>query len=271
MQLVHLAKPNSERPLDNAQSAALTIARVVSCIGTRAFGTTAIRTLNSTLPLCWWSVYSLYDARPPSMHTSGSFEVPDRTAEAFESYRDGLYRTDQTFSAARRELRNGDAALTHWRADEIPAKHRGAIYTRNELRERVSLVRTQRDGALMAINLYRHESQRPFDDGELDFLCKLGTPLLACVDLHLRTPLPVSVSLPAPPATQRASFLDALPKREREVCGRLLRGWTYDGIASDLGISAATVKTYRDRAFDRLEIHHRNELFALALSEATSI
>jgi len=37
----------------------------------------------------------------------------------------------------------------------------------------------------------------------------------------------------------------------------------YEGIANDLGISSAIVKTFRDRAFDRLGIHHRNELFAL--------
>ena len=37
-------------------------------------------------------------------------------------------------------------------------------------------------------------------------------------------------------------------------------------MAVDLGISAGTVKTYRDRAFDRRGIHHRNELFALALA-----
>ena len=33
----------------------------------------------------------------------------------------------------------------------------------------------------------------------------------------------------------------------------------------DLGLSLPTVKTYRNRAFARLGIHFRNELFALAL------
>ena len=43
----------------------------------------------------------------------------------------------------------------------------------------------------------------------------------------------------------------------------MLKGITYDGIAVDLGVTAGTIKTYRDRAFERLGIHHRNELFAL--------
>jgi DNA-binding CsgD family transcriptional regulator len=40
---------------------------------------------------------------------------------------------------------------------------------------------------------------------------------------------------------------------------------TQDGIASDLGLTVPTVKTYRNRAFARLGIHFRNELFALVM------
>jgi DNA-binding NarL/FixJ family response regulator len=51
-----------------------------------------------------------------------------------------------------------------------------------------------------------------------------------------------------------------------DVCERLLRGWSYDGIAADMGLSVATVKTYRARAFGRLGLHFRSELFALLRS-----
>lgn len=57
----------------------------------------------------------------------------------------------------------------------------------------------------------------------------------------------------------------ALTARELDVCERLLRGWTYDGIAADLGLGLATVKTYRARAFDRLGLHFKSELFAAFL------
>ena len=55
----------------------------------------------------------------------------------------------------------------------------------------------------------------------------------------------------------------ALTPRECEVCARLLCGMTQDGIANDLGLSLPTVKTYRNRAFARLGIHFKNELFSL--------
>ena len=56
-----------------------------------------------------------------------------------------------------------------------------------------------------------------------------------------------------------------LTDRELDVCARLLQGMTHEGIASDLGLSVPTVKTYRNRAFARLGIHFRNELFARVL------
>lgn len=56
-----------------------------------------------------------------------------------------------------------------------------------------------------------------------------------------------------------------LTARELDVCEGILRGWTYDGIAVDLGLTPASVKTYRNRAFDRLGIHYRSQLFALLM------
>ncbi|MFN6997848.1 MAG: helix-turn-helix transcriptional regulator, partial [Aquincola tertiaricarbonis] len=60
----------------------------------------------------------------------------------------------------------------------------------------------------------------------------------------------------------------ALTPRELDVLERLLQGMTYDGIAADIGLSLATVKTYRARAFERLDIHFKNELFALFVPDA---
>ena len=79
----------------------------------------------------------------------------------------------------------------------------------------------------------------------------------------------LSHSLPA----LRERLLRAHPgltERELDVCARLLHGMTQEGIACDLGLSLPTVKTYRNRAFSRLGIHFRNELFALALGTQRS-
>jgi DNA-binding NarL/FixJ family response regulator len=69
--------------------------------------------------------------------------------------------------------------------------------------------------------------------------------------------------MPATAARKRLlAACPALTPRELDVCERLLLGWSHDGVAADLGLSTATVKTYRTRAFGRLGLHFRSELFA---------
>ena len=263
MLLVHFDKPDGARISDGSAKESLAVAKVISCVGHRDFGVSALSGLNDVLSLCWMSIYSLRINQPPLFHGGGSLQVPDRTTEAFHFYRQGIYLTDQTFDAAKDRLKSGEAAITHCHAQEIPEKHRRGIYTRNGLQERISLVRMKDDGSLLAINLYRNEHQGTFHDADIDVLCRLGEPLFSCVDLHIQLSAAPADADDSPKLT---GPLQGLPKREREVCERLLRGWTYDGVAVDLGISSGTVKAYRDRAFDRLGIHHRNELFALALA-----
>lgn len=88
--------------------------------------------------------------------------------------------------------------------------------------------------------------------------------------------LPVNAMLIAPQIRMAADALPVLrmrlvrlqrelTDRELDVCARLLQGMTHEGIATDLGLSVPTVKTYRNRAFARLGIHFRNELFARVL------
>ena len=46
-----------------------------------------------------------------------------------------------------------------------------------------------------------------------------------------------------------------LTPQELAVCLHLLRGLSHAGIAAELGLKESTVKTYRNRAFARLDIH----------------
>ena len=270
MQLVMLDQ--SRAAPSHGERASMALAGVIGCVGRADFGTAALARLSSAMMLCWWSVYSLYPDGPPRMHTSGACNADDHTVQAFETYRHGLYERDQTFLEATERTRAGGSALTHWHSREIARDHRQRIYARHGLMERVSLVSPQSDGGVLAINLYRGTAQPAFDDEDMDTFRAWGAPLLATLQLHIRSTALMAMAADAvpEPRTRNASCLDGLPRREREVCDRLLRGWTYDGIAADLQISSGTVKTYRDRAFDRLGLHHRNELFALALKDVTN-
>ncbi|MBL0944488.1 MAG: LuxR family transcriptional regulator [Hydrogenophaga sp.] len=251
MQLIPLPLAPS-RP---APRAALdTLTGFIGTVGADDFGQRALAQLNQLLLVSSWSVFRLHDDRPPSMPASGTYGLPDHTGDSWKTYRESLYQRDQTFVAARDQARHTPEMLVHWNAREIPRPHRERIYTRAGLRERLSLIGRDSEPGLLSVNLYRHEGQRPFSDDEIDAVGSATSLLLACVKRHIAL---------SSVATQTRSALDALTRREREVCERLLKGLTYDGIAADMGVSAGTVKTYRNRAFERLGIHHRNQLFAL--------
>lgn len=271
MFLLTLEPPPAAPPASSRERAALALAGVLGCVGEPGFGASALAQLNRALQACWISVYRLHERLPPAIVDTAAFQVEDGTQDAWRAYRGGLYEHDDTFRAARERVGAGETVLTHWHAHEIRREHRQPIYTRHGLRERLSLVEQDGPGRLLAVNLYRHEGQPAFGEGEVDLLSEWGAPLLAAVRLHARLSMRSANETHARPAADHVALhplLRTLPRREREVCAGLLKGLTYDGIGAELGIGAGTVKTYRDRAFDRLGLHHRNELFALVLQNS---
>jgi len=246
--------------LGMADAIAAVMGPAIGTLGSPAFSGASLQGLNAAgLRAASWSVYQVWQDRAPVLHLSASLGVVDQTQDCFRAYRDGLYRIDRSFDA----VPPGRQGLVRMHADEAPnAAHREAIYRRHGVLERLSVVRRGDDGALFAINLYHHEHQGAFADNELAGFADVAPLLLAAVQRHVDLLAPVAAEAPASPRTALRARCSALTERELDVCERLLRGWSYDGIAADMGLSVATVKTYRARAFDRLGMHFKSELFA---------
>jgi DNA-binding CsgD family transcriptional regulator len=237
------------------------VAALVGAIGGDAFASEALEALNQPVRAASWAVYRVRPDRAPVMHWSASRGVPDTTGACFSAYCGGLYRDDRSFDPVPSSASPGQAAVLHMRAEAAPSQaHREIIYRRHRILERLSVAAREADGSLLAINLYRHEHQGPFSGIERERVEALAPVLLASVRRHL------ALSQRAPAAPDARDLLvracPGLTARELDVCERLLRGMTHDGIAADLGLSLATVKTYRARAFERLGLHFRSELFA---------
>lgn len=138
------------------------------------------------------------------------------------------------------------------------------------MKERLSVIQHE-SSSVFAINFYRHVHQRPFTDAHLSDLAALAPVLLTLVQKQIALASP-KVSNDVREVRNVSNWVGklkalnpALSDREADVCARLLMGMTQDGIASDLGLSLATVKTYRNRAFARLGIHFKSQLFSLFL------
>lgn len=258
---------SAELPAALAARSQQALAGLIATLGEASFAQDALQALNTAVQVASWSVYRLCGPgaeQAPVLHLSASLGVHDSTRHCFDAYREGLYRRDGSFDGVRRAARPGHALVLRMRADEAPnAEHREIIYRRHRLAERLSVAALEDDGSLLAVNLYHHEHQGAFSAAEHEGFATMAPLVLAAVRRHL------SLTAPAPSpsrSTGRREALSAacpaLTARELDICERLLRGYSHDGVAADLGLSVATVKTYRARAFARLGLHFRSELFA---------
>ncbi|WP_443098584.1 helix-turn-helix transcriptional regulator [Variovorax sp. CCNWLW225] len=234
---------------------------VVPAVGEPGFGACLLEAMASALPVGSFSVYRT--GSRPAIFLSGSRGMPDTTRDCWRAYLSGPIRSDRTL----RETSAPQLRVCHITAPEVPAEHRAKVYEAHGVVERVSVVEEEPaacDDALFAVNFYRHTHQRPLSDAQLADFGIAGRLLMALARKHIAlTRVDVADELRA----RLLARCPALTTQELNVCLRLLRGMTQEGIASDMGLALPTVKTYRNRAFNRLGIHFRSELFALMLPE----
>ncbi|MDI9232500.1 helix-turn-helix transcriptional regulator [Limnohabitans lacus] len=234
---------------------------LIGLMGQREFETSLLGHVQPLVPAASYSIYQTGSGCDPTRFMSSSLGIPDTTRECWNAYLSGPYRSDRTLAV--QDTAPDGMVLCHITAPEVPAPHRTRVYEAHGMAERVSIVQRQ-NAAIFAINFYRHDHQRPFSDGQLSDFEALAPALLSLAQKQIELTRPrLGKRSPSDWVQPLQSLAPALTERERDVCARLLSGMTQEGIARDLGVSLPTVKTYRNRAFARLGIHFKSELFAL--------
>lgn len=259
-------------------SAGEVLAGMISRLGQAHFEDAVLDGLYPLMPAASWSVYRTGAGAAPVLFMSASHGVPDTTRDCWRAYLAGPYSSDRTLALEPACVEpEKTPLLCHITAQELPGEHRARVYETHGIAERVSIVRQQGDAAVFAINFYRHTHQAAFSDAQLGAFEVLAPALLELTQKHISLSAAsgaglvwgASANLPIDAWRQRLLALcPDLTQRELAVCARILRGMTLEGIACDLCLALPTVKTYRSRAFARLGIHFRNELFARVLAAA---
>lgn len=250
------------------------IAGVIPSLGEAGFGPALLGALCSALPFGSLSVYRT-GARP-AIFLTASLGVQDTTRDCWRAYLSGPIRDDRTLRAstsASQLSMTPRPRLCHITAGEVPVEHRAKVYEAHGVAERLSVVEEESDGAVFAVNFYRHGHQQALGDHQIADFSRWGNAVMALARKHIALSThPTAVDMTRVAHADRLRELQPdLTARELEVCVRLLRGMSQDGIAADLSIGLPTVKTYRNRAFARLGIHFKSELFALASGGSTSV
>ncbi len=117
-------------------------------------------------------------------------------------------------------------------------------------------------------NYYFATGTEAFSLREVENLARLAETASQCILRHLELrAAPAEPSRPDPATVSRilGRRAPSLAVREREVCSRIVTGYTTEAIALDLGITANSVATYRKRAYAKLGICSQHQLFLLCL------
>jgi DNA-binding CsgD family transcriptional regulator len=181
----------------------------------------------------------------------------------FPAYCRWYQRQDPVCDAYSAAPRSSDVALQRVRPAHIASPgFRRRIFDEAGIVERISVVQRGAD-AWRVMNVARHVSDGCCTDGEIDALVGL-----ACLVLPM---LPMNRQLAQDRASPSVEELElrfarryaVLPARERQVCARAAAGLGVAETARELGISAASVLTYRQRAYQRLRVASSLALRAL--------
>lgn len=235
----------------------------VCSMGEDRFVADVLDCLRASIDVSHFSVLRV-DGDGPTFVAAGTHRDDDDIfVRCRDAYVNGYHEHDLLLHRMRELSRAGARQLGgHVRADEISfGPYRESIYVYHGISARLSTYLVDEAGGSILFNLYRHRAQSVFQDAEIRAFEQLSPALIQLLKGHVALR---AERVPADGAEVLRGLDPDLTERELDVCRRLLQGMTHAGIAADLGVAESTVKTYRNRAFQRLGIHFRSELFALA-------
>ena len=235
---------------------------IVEAMGTADFGARLVSYLHA---MCGADHCAVFQLGPDSLCevAAGSVDGTQKAHDAALRYVGQQYwRKDPTISEARsRVLRLGAAIIRVDIGELVDTELRNAVYP--QIRERVLLCGRRNDVAF-GLSILRSDLHGRFSDEEITELASAAELLVSLLAKH------ADVMLGRPNlADALSSLVDIesclvavtdLPRRELEVCSRVLYGLSTAGIALDLDIGEESVKTYRKRAYQRLKIGSEREL-----------
>lgn len=174
-----------------------------------------------------------------------------RLAEAYISERHYLH--DPNFQTLK-TLAPGDIEVVRFNSvsGNMGLHYRKEFFETPGFTDKISILRGTEQGNYY-INLYRRDpgfDKRFDDDTFTDSVCGLIS-ILASKHFELNERLRLEGPL---------AFLS---EREQQVCRAVLRGKKNEAIAAELNIAVSSVITYRKRAYEKLGISSRAQLFAL--------
>ncbi len=241
------------------QLQSLVIASCIEALGSGRFFPRFFQLMSQIAVIEQFMVFELdSDADQMRCRLAHNRSNPELGLELARLYAGGQFREDSLLQQLIAEVMNnpGEHACEVLLHRSLPAVYRQTFFNHPALNEKFAIaVRDEESGNLFYINFYRSAEKGLFTQQELERL-KQAVPIVSAL---LIRQLRDNSDLQG----QRHLLLASLSEREAQVCQMIARAHPVKTIAQTLNLSATSVSTYRQRAYQKLGIRRKTELIAL--------
>lgn len=241
---------------------------LIEATGTTAFGPTLVRYLNR---LCGADHCAVFKFGQGSLEevTASSFDPLHGAGAQLRLYlQQQLWRKDPAIHEARQAVLEPASRVIHMDLRAIGYSDlRPTVFP--HVRDRV-LVCGRRNDMALGLSIVRSDPHCEFAPSAVAHLGEVAGLLVSLLAKHAeivaRRPNPALALASLEEIEGCVHEMAELPRREGEVCSRILYGMSTTGIALDLAVGEESVKTYRKRAYQRLRIGSERELLGWYLA-----
>lgn len=251
------------------------LTQLCRCIGSPAFESCLLKLLNKVTPVDHCVVFTYGESGAGHLFTHGRMRV-EEAQQLADDYVRSFHRQDPNFPQLSAATEGCEDCLIPLAVDaDIDAAYQNHFFDRHDLIDKASTIGKVEQGSVYC-NFYRMGRSGPYSDKDWQLLEAILPLITTLISTHYRI-------LQLSPADKQGQYRNArslvhniisknvspfsqLTPREREVCERILLGYTSVGIGLDLNIAQSSVVTYRRRAYEKLDISTQNQLFTLCLT-----
>lgn len=242
---------------------------VIDAVGEGSFGDRLLGYLRGVCGAEHLAVVRLDDDKPSLFAIEGS--RAEVIGSLFKLYLDRYWRTDPLYPLVHRASRDARPSLFQMDASVSESDVYEQLYLPIPCCDR-TVISGNAAGSRISLSMIRPTSRGPLADETVDRISGAASLILSLIGKHEKI---VSRRFDASRALASLESIEdcilgggaSLPRRETQVCARILYGVTSAGIAVDLGVSEETVTTYRKRIYQRLGIGSQHELLRWYLAQ----
>lgn len=251
------------------------LTQLCRCIGSPAFESCLLKLLNKVTPVDHCVVFTFGESGAGHLFTHGRMQV-EEAQQLANDYVRNFHEQDPNFAQVSGATEGCEDCLIPLApgADDHAA-YQNHFFDRHDLIDKASTIGKVEQGSVYC-NFYRMGRSGSYSEKDWQLLESILPLITTLISTHYRI-------LQLSPSDKQGQFRNArslvhniisknvspfsqLTPREREVCERILLGYTSVGIGLDLNIAQSSVVTYRRRAYEKLDISTQNELFTLCLT-----